>query len=195
MARMMIFTWATVWGVFAGLRQAAGIVHTVAGTGRSGYSGDGGPATEARVGSPTALCFDGAGNLFFADAAFHVIRCLRPDGIIETLVGTSQPGFSPDGTLGRNAPIHTPRGVAVSAGGTLFFSEAGNHRVRYLARDGRLATLAGSHDGGDWGDDGPAAAAGLNAPYGLCLYRGDLLLISDHFNNRLRAVRLPAALR
>ena len=173
----------------------SGLVSTVAGTGRSGYSGDGGPATAALVGSPAALCFDMAGNLFFADAAFHVIRCLRPDGQIETVAGTGRAGASPDGALARRAAIHTPRGVAVSAGGTLFFSEAGQHRVRYLTPDGRLATLAGSRDGGDWGDGGLAVTAGLNAPYGLCLYRDEYLLISDHFNSRLRVVRLPAELR
>ena len=88
----------------------SGLVSTVAGTGRSGYSGDGGPATAARVGSPAALCFDAAGNLFFADAAYHVIRCLRPDGQIETVAGTGRAGASPDGALARRAAIRYWRG-------------------------------------------------------------------------------------
>jgi hypothetical protein len=72
----------------------------------------------------------------------------------------------------------------------VYFSDTGNNRVRRIAENGRLETVFGS---GDYGDcDGPGAAreASLNQPHGLCFYGEDVLLVSDHFNNRLKAVRI-----
>ena len=71
-----------------------------------------------------------------------------------------------------------------------YISDSGNNRVRVVGADGTLRTVAGSASPGDAGDGGPATEASLNEPQGLCLFRGDTLLISDHFNNRIKAVRL-----
>jgi len=78
----------------------------------------------------------------------------------------------------------------VAASGTVYFSDSGNGRVRRLTAEGKLETVAGCSVFGDAGDGGPATAASLNQPHGLSLYGDDILLISDHFNNRLRAVKL-----
>jgi sugar lactone lactonase YvrE len=167
-----------------------GIITTVAGTGQSGYSGDGGLAVEAQIGSPTAVCLDTAGNLYFADNAYHVIRKVDTRGVITTVVGQGEAGFSPDGTLAQEAKIDTPWGVVVSVTGTVYFSDSRNGRVRCLTTEGKLETVAGSPIFGDAGDGGPASTASLNEPHGLCFYGHDILLISDHFNNRVRAVRV-----
>ena len=169
---------------------ATGIISTVAGTGKAGFSGDGGPATSGQIGSPAALCFAG-GKLFFADSAYHVIRCISVDGTLKTVVGSGQYGCSPAGTPASAARLNRPRGVAIGTDGTLYFSDSGNNRVCYLARDGRIRVLAGDREGGDAGDGKNALAARLNEPHGLCLLSARTLLISDHFNNRLRAIRLP----
>lgn len=168
-----------------------GIITTVAGIGLQGYSGDGGPAIQARIGSPTAISVDESGHLYFADDRYHVIRRVDGDtGIISTVAGTGDEGFSPDGSRASRAAISTPRGLALDARGRVYFSDSGNNRVRRIAESGDLETVFGS---GEYGDrDRPVAAkhAPLNEPHGLCFYGEDVLVVSDHGNNRLKAVRI-----
>ena len=168
-----------------------GIITTVAGTGLQGYSGDGGKAIRARIGSPTAMKVDGSGHLYFADDRHHVIRRVDGDtGIITTVAGTGEEGYSPDGSRASHAAIATPRGLTLDGLGRLYFSDTGNNRVRRIAENGLIETVVGS---GDYGDcDQPVAAreAPLNEPHGLCFCGDDVLLISDHCNNRLKAVRI-----
>ena len=168
----------------------SGIISTVVGVGLPGYSGDGGPATAARIGAPTAIRFDAAGNLYFADKAAHVIRRVDRDGIISTIAGCGKVGYSPDGTPAAQAHLDTPYGLAIAPDGSVYFSDARNNRVRRIAADGTLATVAGGDAAGDAGDGGLATAARLNEPHGLCFYGTEILLISDHFNNKIKAVHL-----
>ena len=170
--------------------QESGTIDTVAGCGLPGYTGDGGPAREARIGGPTAIRFDGKGNLYFTDEAYHVVRKVDPDGRISTVVGCGEAGFSPDGTPALQARIHTPFGLAVTGDATIYFADSYNHRVRTIAPDGTLQTVAGCDVPGDRGDGGAASAASLNEPHGLCLYGGNVLLISDRNNNRIKVTKL-----
>jgi sugar lactone lactonase YvrE len=168
-----------------------GIITTVAGTGLPGYSGDGGPATKARLGAPTAIRFDGVGNLYFTDRTFHVVRKVDTTGIITTVVGCGEAGFSPDGTPAQQARLNQPYGLAVATDGTLYVADSRNNCVRRVTAQGVLTTVAGCPTAGD-GPDGEAAMTLLNEPHGLCLYGADRLLISDHYNNRLRALSLSS---
>lgn len=169
---------------------ANGTITTVAGVGLQGYSGDGGPATAARIGAPTAICFDKQDNLYFSDRACHVVRRVdAASGRISTVAGVGRPGFAPDGTPAREAALDTPWGLALGLDGALYIADSRNNRVRRVGASGRLTTVAGG-EAGDGGDGGPATAARLNEPHGLCLYGPELLLVSDHFNNRVRVVRL-----
>ena len=170
--------------------SATGVITTVAGTGISGYSGDGGPALEARIGTPTAIRFDGEGNLYFSDSVYHVVRKVDTTGAITTVVGTGDAGFSPDGTPATEARLNQPYGLAVTREGVVYVSDSGNNRVRTVAPDGTLRTVAGSATPGDAGDGGAATEASLNEPHGLCLFGEDILLISDHYNSRIKAVKL-----
>ena len=170
--------------------DATGSITTVAGNGVHGYTGDGGPATEARIGGPSAMRFDGVGNMYFADLTQHVVRKVDVQGVITTVVGTGERGFSPDGTLATQARLFKPQGLEVTRDGVVYVSDSRNNRVRMVAADGTLQTVAGSDIPGYAGDDGPATAASLNEPYGLAIYSDDVLLISDHYNNRVRAVKL-----
>ena len=171
---------------------ATGIVTTIAGTGIHGYSGDGGPATDARIGAPSAIRFDGAQNLYFADRDYHVVRKVDTSGNISTIIGTGEAGFSPDGTPAKEGMLHKPLGLEVSSSGDVFVSDSRNNRVRHVDADGNLVTVAGSDDPGDAGDDGTATEARLNEPHGLRLYRDDILLISDYYNNRIKALKLES---
>jgi sugar lactone lactonase YvrE len=167
-----------------------GIITTIAGIGLPGYSGDGGPAARARIGHATAICFDPHGNLYFADRAYHVVRKVDSEGVITTVAGCGEAGFSLDGTPARIAKLDMPYGLAIAADGTVYISDSRNNRVRRVGHDGTLETVAGGDFAGDAGDGGPARTARLNEPHGLCFYRPDVLLISDHFNNRVKAVKL-----
>jgi DNA-binding beta-propeller fold protein YncE len=167
-----------------------GIITTVAGTGKAGYSGDGGSATAAQIGAPAAICIDTGGNIYFADRAYHVIRRIDKQGIISTIIGQGKPGYAPDGTRIADARINKPRGLAITGSDILYFSDSGNNLVRRIDLNGRLQTVAGNDLPGDGGDDGYTRHCSLNEPHGLCLWGSDVLLISDHFNNRIRAVRI-----
>jgi sugar lactone lactonase YvrE len=169
-----------------------GLIDTVAGIGLSGYMGDGGPATEARIGSPAAIDFDAQGRMYFADSAHHAVRRVDADGVIRTVVGTGEAGFSPDGAPAGRARLAGPSGLAVRANGTVYVSDTGNDRVRVVAPDGTLRTVAGSATPGFSGDGGPATNASLNRPTGLSLLDDGVVLVSDHFNHRIRAVRLTS---
>ncbi len=167
-----------------------GIITTVAGTGLPGYTGDGGPATDARIGAPTAIRFDGDGNMYFADKDHHVVRKVDTDGIITTIIGIGEDGYSQDGIMAASAMLDTPWGLEVSPSGVVFVADSHNNRVRKIGPDGTLRTVAGSYDAGDGGDAGPSNSARINEPHGLCLYGNEVLLFSDFFNNRVRAIKL-----
>ena len=167
-----------------------GLIDTVAGIGLPGCTGDGGPAIRARIGSPSAIAFDARGAMYFADSANHVVRRVDADGVIHTVIGAGDPGFSPDGAVAATARLDSPGGLAVRADGAVYVSDTRNDRVRVVAPDGTLRTVAGSATPGFAGDGGPATNASLNRPAGLCLLDDDVLLVADHFNHRIRAVRL-----
>ncbi|MBX3016176.1 MAG: hypothetical protein KF832_31935 [Caldilineaceae bacterium] len=169
-----------------------GVITSVAGMGLPGYSGDGGPATSARLGAPTAICFDAAGALYFTDRAHNVVRKVDTAGIITTVVGCGQSGFSPDGTPALAVKLNQPYGLAIASDGTIYIADSRNNRVRRINAHGLLETVAGGEEAGDGHNGDLAAATQLNEPHGICFYGDDLLLISDHYNNRVKAVRLRA---
>ncbi len=169
---------------------ATGIVTTIAGNGIHGYSGDGGPATEARIGSPSAIRLDGDQNLYFADRDFHVVRRVDTSGNISTIIGTGEAGVSSDGTLATEAMLYKPLGLEVLSNGEVFVADSRNNRVRLIDKNGRLVTVAGSDEAGDAGDGGLATDARLNEPHGLRIYGNDILLISDYYSNRIKAIKL-----
>lgn len=167
-----------------------GIITTIAGIGLPGYTGDGGPATAARLGAPTAIRFDAAGALYFTDRTYHVVRKVDAQGTITTVVGCGEAGFSPDGTPAHAAKFNQPYGLAIAGDGTIYIADSRNNRVRRVTAQGVLETVAGGELAGDGHDGDAAAQTQLNEPHGLCFYGAELLLISDHYNNRVKAVRV-----
>jgi hypothetical protein len=113
--------------------STSGTITTVAGNGTPGFSGDGGPATNARLRPPTGVAVDAAGNLYIADIFNQRVRKVSTSGTITTVAGTGIYGFSGDGGPATNARLAYPSGVAVDAAGNLYIADQNNHRVRKVA--------------------------------------------------------------
>jgi sugar lactone lactonase YvrE len=174
------------------VEAATGVITTVAGTGLPGYTGDGGPATEARIGSPSELALSRDDFLYFSDRTHHVIRRIElGSGVITTVVGNGQAGYSPDGMPAQQAQIDSPCSIALAPGSDeLYFSDTGNNRVRRVDGAGRVETVVGNGEHGSAADDTPATTAPLNKPHGLCFFDSHILLISDFYNNQVKAVKI-----
>jgi trimeric autotransporter adhesin len=163
-----------------------GIIVTAAGSGDYGFSGDGGPAVEARLNSPWDVAVDSTGNLFIADTWNHRIRKVTVSGVISTVAGSEQ-GFSGDGGPAVSARLNQPTAVKVDSGG-LLIADAGNALVRKVSPAGTISTVAGGGVAGFGGDSGPATLAKLDGPLSVRLDSAGNLFIADHNNERVRKV-------
>ncbi|MFJ8470944.1 RICIN domain-containing protein [Kitasatospora sp. NPDC094011] len=171
---------------------ADGTIGTVAGTGTAGFGGDDGPAGKAQLNRPHGLALDGAGTLYIADSLNHRVRKVAADGTIGTVAGTGTAGFNGDGGPAAQAQLNVPTGVVVDGAGVLHIAEYSNHRVRRVAADGTIGTVAGTGTAGSTGDGGPAAQAQLNNPLGLAVDCVDTLHISEYSGQRIRRIASPA---
>ncbi|MEW8657323.1 MAG: RHS repeat-associated core domain-containing protein [Candidatus Thiodiazotropha endolucinida] len=160
----------------------------IAGTGDRGSSGDGGPAIEARLNSPSDVELGPNGNIYIADKENRKIRMIDQYGVITTIAGNGERGFSGDEGSAIEAALHSPVAIVVSRDGTLYIADTGNNRVRRVSVDGIISTYAGNGAGGFSGDGGTAVSASLNAPNGISLGPDDSLFIVDNQNHRIRKV-------
>jgi sugar lactone lactonase YvrE len=168
---------------------ATGIITTVAGT-TSGYSGDGGLATSAKLNHPYGLVFDVAGNMYISDAGNNVIRKVTTaTGIITTVAGNFPGGgYSGDGGTATSAQLNSPRGIAFDAAGNLYIADALNNVIREVTTaTGIITTVAGSTLGYS-GDGGPATSAKLHLPVGIAFDASGNMFIADFHNNVIRKV-------
>jgi sugar lactone lactonase YvrE len=169
-----------------------GIITTLAGTGASGYSGDGGPASQAQLSSPEGVAVDSAGNVYIADTANNVIRRIGTNGNIATIAGTGLPGHDGDGGPAVQALLAAPEAVAIDAAGNLYIADSGA-RVRVVTTDGNINTIAGMGAGGYAGDGGPALNALFNRPTGLALDKSGDIYVADYNNNAVRLLQLQGS--
>jgi RHS repeat-associated protein len=159
-----------------------GIIITVAGNGGNGgpgFSGDGWPATAARLSYPSGVAVGPDGSLYIADNGNYRIRRVGPDGIITTIAGNGVHGFSGDGGPATVAQLSRPFGVAVGPDGSLYIADISDTRIRRVGPDGIITTVAGNGTYGFSGDGGPATAAQLSYPFGVAVGPDGSLYIAD----------------
>ncbi|WP_232666708.1 serine/threonine-protein kinase [Pseudonocardia sp. TRM90224] len=166
----------------------AGAIEPVAGTGDPGYTGDGGPATAAKLDTPRGLAIDDSGNLYIADNANHRIRRVDPAGTITTIAGNGTAGYTEDGTVALGAEINAPLALALGADGSLYFSEGNFPRVRHIEAGGRLTTVAGNGRNESTGDGGSAVQAGFMSGRDLAVAADGTVYIADNWDYRVRRV-------
>jgi len=165
-----------------------GMMTRFAGSGESGFSGDGGTAVNAKFRTPAGLTIDAKGDLYVADRENHRIRKVDTRGNISTFAGTGRAGFSGDGGLAVTADLNLPSGLAADGKGNLYISDRSNDRIRVVDKKGVIRTYAGSGVAGFLGDAGPALKAQLDKPFGITLDEKGNLYIADRNNNRVRKV-------
>ncbi|MHB8515023.1 MAG: hypothetical protein ACYC9X_05525 [Dehalococcoidia bacterium] len=173
--------------VVRAVNAANGVIRTFAGTGASGYSGDGGPATAATLITPAGLAVAGSGDVYIADLTASVVRKVT-GGVITTFVGTGIFGFSGDGGPAAAAQLASPYGLTLDGAGGLFIADSNNNRVRRVAPGGVILTVAGSDTTAFGGDGGPATDAGVSQTFQPALLPAGTLLLGDYNHNRVRAV-------
>ncbi|MBI4464990.1 MAG: hypothetical protein HY647_09825, partial [Acidobacteria bacterium] len=172
--------------------NSSGVILTLAGTGTSGFSGDGGLATSAKLNGPVAVTVDSSGNVYIADLWNCRIRKVDSTGIITTIAGNGTCGYSGDNGPATSASFNYPRGLALDGAGNLYISESdadGNYsRVRKVDPTGIITTIAGNGSFGFHGDGGPAVQATLYFARGLAMDGSGNLYIADYRNQRIRRV-------
>jgi trimeric autotransporter adhesin len=197
-------------GTFYGQAMKAGHIYSIAGDGRRGFSGDGGPATTAKLNGPTALVVDSSGNLVITDASNNRVRVVAEHtgtfygqamtaGDIYTIAGDGAEGFSGDGGPAISAELGFPQSAAVDAAGNVLIADRDNNRVRVVAEHtgtfygqamtaGDIYTIAGDGNQGFSGDGGPATSAELNTDSGVMVDGSGNVVFTDDHNNRVQVV-------
>ena len=166
------------------------MITTVAGNQAAGFSGDGGPATNASVNlaqyAGSGVAVDSAGNLYIADVGNSRVRKVS-GGIITTVAGNGNYSFSGDGGPATSASLNSPEAVAIDSAGNLYIADKFLNRVRKISK-GIITTVAGNGSAAFSGDGGPAASASLNSPQGVAVDQAGNLYIADVGNQRIRKV-------
>ncbi len=169
-----------------------GVIRTVAGNGAPGLDdskiGNTGTAVRTSLASPSGVAVDAAGTFYIADQFHHRIRKVTPDGKIYVIAGTGVAGFSGDGGSSETAKLNRPSGIVVDGNGTVYFTDQGNNRVRKIAPNGIISTVAGNGTAGFSGDGGLAVNARISSPAGVALGVGGVLYFADRRNDRVRKV-------
>jgi len=170
------------------LHGPAQIITTFAGGHSSGYGGDGGQATAAKLNQAAAVALDAAGNLYISDYANNVIRKVNTEGIISTIAGTGVPGYSGNGGQATDARLYHTAGVAVDNSGNVYIADSWNNVVRVVNASGIISAFAGNDTAGYSGDGGQATAAELDDPNNLTVDGAGNVYIADAHNNVIRKV-------
>jgi len=157
----------------------------------AGYTGDGGQSIGALLNNPSAVLLDAAGNLYISDSGNNAIRVVNPAGIITTLIGNGEAGYTGDGGPALQAELNNPKGIALDSSGNLYIADTDNSVIRMVtpgptgAPNGTIYTIAGTGTPGSAGNLGLATSAELNFPAGVTV-KGGNLYVADTQNNAIR---------
>ena len=193
---ILLFT----WGIFAGLAPGQTLlaqicypnilssVSTFAGTGTAGYTGDGGPATSAKIRGAYSVAVDQNGNVYIAEYANHVVReVAAATGIITTFAGNGISGYTGDGGAATSAELESPTFMAFDSFGNLYIADFTTYAVRKVTPAGIISTYAGNGINGYTGDGGAATSAELN-PFCLAVDPSNNLFITNPDQSVVRKV-------
>ncbi len=159
--------------------RTTGTISTVAGTGEMGYSGDSGPATAAKLNEPYEIRFDRAGDMIFVEMKNAIVRKVyMKSGVITTIAGTGEEGFSGDGGPATKAKLFRPHSIAFDRDGHLYIADIGNHRIRRVDMGtGEISTFAGTGEQLPTPDGAKVAGTPLNGPRTMTFSKdGDMIL-------------------
>jgi sugar lactone lactonase YvrE len=166
----------------------SGVISTFAGTGEGRHDGDDGPADRASIFGARAVALAPDGALYVMERQGSSIRLVR-DGMIRTVAGTGARGYAGDGGDARVAVFNAPKEMCVDAAGNIFVVDTENHAIRRIdAATWTVTTIAGNGTAGPGGDGGPAEAAGLARPHGVCIGPDGAAYIGDSENHRVRRI-------
>jgi len=165
-----------------------GTITTVAGNGTGTYAGDNGTATSASLHNPIGVAFDVTNNVYIADDANNRIRRVKTNGVINTIAGNGTGTYAGDNGIATSASLYNPNGIAFDAAGNLYIADAQNFRVRMVATNGNITTVAGNGTGGYSGDGGLATAATFGSPRDVAFDSLGNLYIADYYYGRVRKV-------
>lgn len=167
---------------------STGVISTFAGNGAKERSGDGGPAADASILGARAICMDSAGNTYIAEREGNGIRRVDASGIMSTLAGTGEFGYSGDGGPAIQATWGGPKAIRCDLDGNLLVVDTENHAIRRIdASTSRVDTIAGGRLG-EGGDGGPAVEAAMDRPHGVEVDSSGNFYIADSNNHRVRVV-------
>lgn len=143
-----------------------GVITTVAGTGKAGYSGDNGPATQATCREPYEIRFDSLGSMYFVEMKNHLVRKVDArTGLISTVAGTGKPGFSGDDGPATAAALNVPHSIVLDAADNIYIADIGNHRLRQVdSKTGIIRTISGTGSKQKTPDGAPLQGTPLNGP-------------------------------
>lgn len=166
-----------------------GRIETMAGTGATGYSGDGGTPLQATFNLPHEIRFDSEGSLYVVDMSNHVVRKIDfSKNLISTIAGTGKPGYAGDGDLAVKAELKNPHSIQFGPDRNLYICDIGNHVIRKVdISTGRISTFAGTGKAGKTPDGSPIAGTPLNGPRSLDFDKeGNLWLATREGNQVFR---------
>jgi len=172
--------------------DAAGIISTVAGDGTPGYSGDNGPASQARLAEPLGVAVDSQGNLYIAERDnSRIRRVAAATGIITTFAGDGSYGFAGDGGPAANAKLRKPYSVTLAPDGSIYIADSENYRIRKVDAAGNISTVAGNGvqaASGGLGDGGPALQASFGLPVDVAFDAAGNVYVLDALWKRVRRI-------